>query len=122
MRKALALAAIALVVSVRAAQAPVDLTGKWLFTVQTSAGNGTPTVTLKQEGDKLSGHYSSAQLGEVELAGTVKGNEMKFTFGTEVQGVHLDVVYTGTIESKDSLKGTMKLGDVGDGTFTAKRQ
>ena len=122
MKKALALAAIALVVSVRAAQAPVDLTGKWLFTVQTSAGNGTPTVMLKQEGDKLTGHYSSAQLGEAELAGTVKGTEMKFTFGTEVQGIHLDVVYTGTIESKDSLKGTMKLGDVGDGTFTAKRQ
>ena len=122
MKKALALAAIALVVSVRAAQAPVDLTGKWLFTVQTSAGNGTPTVTLKQEGDKLTGHYSSAQLGEAELAGTVKGTEVKFTFGADVQGIHLDVVYTGTIESKDSLKGTMKLGDVGDGTFTAKRQ
>jgi len=122
MKKGLALAAIALVVSVRAAQAPVDLTGKWLFTVQTSAGNGTPTVTLKQEGDKLTGHYSSAQLGEAELAGTVKGTEMKFTFGTEVQGIHLDVVYSGTIENKDSLKGTMKLGDVGDGTFTARRQ
>jgi len=122
MKKALALAAIALVVSVRAAQAPIDLTGKWVFTVQTSAGNGTPTVTLKQDGEKLSGHYSSAQLGEAELAGTVKGTEMKFTFGTDVQGIHLTVVYTGTIENKDSLQGTMKLGDVGDGTFTAKRQ
>ena len=104
------------------AQAPVNLTGKWLFTVQTSAGNGTPTVTLKQEGEKLTGHYSSAQLGEAELTGTVKGSDLKFTFGTDVQGAHLEVTYTGTIESKDALKGTVNLGGLGDGTFTAKRQ
>ena len=39
-----------------------------------------------------------------------------------VQGTHLEVTYTGTIESKDSLKGTVNLGGLGDGTFTAKRQ
>jgi len=33
----------------------VDLTGKWLFNVQTDAGSGTPTVTLKQDGEKLTG-------------------------------------------------------------------
>jgi hypothetical protein len=32
------------------------------------------------------------------------------------------VVYTGTIESKDSMKGTIKLGELGNGTFTGKRQ
>src|SRR5262249_3539862 len=53
----------------------VDVTGKWLFNVQTDAGSGTPTVTLKQEGEKLTGHYSSQNFGEQELTGTVKGNE-----------------------------------------------
>src|SRR5215471_2734239 len=123
MKKALTLAAILFALAgALAAQAPVNLTGKWLFTVQTSAGNGTPTVTLKQEGEKLTGHYSSAQLGEAELTGTVKGSDVKFTFGTDVQGTHLEVTYTGTIESKDSLKGTVNLGGLGQGTFTAKRQ
>ena len=106
--------------SLAAQGAKIDVTGKWAFTVQTDAGTGTPTVTLKQDGEKLSGHYSSEQLGEAELAGTVKGTEMKFTFGTELQGVQFSVVYTGTIENKDSLKGTMKIGDVANGTFTAK--
>jgi hypothetical protein len=41
---------------------------------------------------------------------------------TEVQGIHIDVTYAGTIESKDAMKGTVHLGDVGNGTFTAKRQ
>jgi hypothetical protein len=123
MKKLLTSAAIVFaLVAAAGAQATVDLTGKWLFTVDTSAGSGTPTVTLKQDGEKLTGHYSSAQLGEAELTGTVKGKEIKFAFGTDVQGTHLNVTYTGTVESKDSLKGTVNLGGLGEGTFTAKRQ
>ena len=122
MKKVMMLVAILFALPASAGQAPIDLTGKWLFTVQTSAGAGAPTVTLKQDGEKLTGHYSSAQLGEAELTGTVKGKDVKFMFGTDVQGTHLDVTYTGTIESKDAMKGAVNLGGLGDGTFTAKRQ
>jgi hypothetical protein len=101
---------------------PVKIGGVWKFTVELEIGTGHPTVTLKQDGEKLTGHYSSQQLGEAELTGTVKGSDIKFTFGADVQGAHLDVTYTGTIESKDSMKGTVNLGGLGDGTFTAKRQ
>jgi hypothetical protein len=103
-------------------QAPVDVTGKWIFTVETSAGSGTPTVTLKQDGEKLTGHYSSTQLGEADLTGSVKGTAITFAFGTDVQGTHLDVTYSGTIESKDSMKGKVNLGGLGEGTFTGKKQ
>jgi hypothetical protein len=105
-----------------AGQAPANVTGKWTFTVETSAGGGMPTVTLKQEGEKLTGHYSSAQLGEAELTGSVKGAAITFSFGTEVQGTHLDVTYSGTIDGKDSMKGKVNLGGVGEGTFTARKQ
>jgi hypothetical protein len=105
-----------------AGQATVDVTGQWLFTVTTGAGNGTPTVTLKQDGEKLTGHYSSSQLGEADLTGTVKGNTVSFAFGADVQGTHLDVTYSGTIENKDSMKGTVNLGGLGEGTFAARRQ
>jgi hypothetical protein len=39
-----------------------------------------------------------------------------------VQGTHLDVTYSGTIDGKDSMKGKVNLGGLGEGTFTAKRQ
>lgn len=104
------------------AQAPVNVTGKWIFTVETSAGSGMPTVTLKQDGEKLTGHYSSQNFGEVDLTGTVKGTAITFMFGADVQGTHLDVTYSGTIENKDSMKGKVNLGGVGEGTFTAKKQ
>jgi hypothetical protein len=47
---------------------------------------------------------------------------VNFTFGADVQGTHLDVTYSGTIENQDSMKGTVKLGGLGEGTFTARRQ
>ena len=120
---AVAVAVIAAASTRPAAQgAKVDLSGKWAFTVQTDAGTGTPTVTLKQDGDKLSGHYSSQVLGEADLTGTVKGQQFDFSFSANAQGTSLDVKYTGTIENKDSLKGTLDLGGLGSGTFTAKRQ
>jgi hypothetical protein len=100
----------------------IDVTGKWAFTVQTDAGTGTPTVTLKQEGEKLTGHYSSQNLGEADLTGTVKGQEIKFSFSADAQGTQLTVTYTGTVENKDSLKGAVDLGGLAQGTFTAKRQ
>jgi len=99
-----------------------DVSGTWAFTVQTDAGTGSPTVTLKQDGEKLSGHYSSATLGEADLTGSVKGKALKFTFVANVQGTSLEVSYAGTIEDKDTLKGTVDLGGYAQGTFTAKRK
>jgi hypothetical protein len=107
---------------VGAAQAAkTEVTGKWLFAVETSAGAGTPTITLKQDGEKLTGHYSG-QLGEADVAGTVKGSDIKITFTADVQGNAINCVYTGKIEAKDAMKGKVELVGLGDGTFTAKRQ
>lgn len=108
--------------STSAAQSsPVDLTGKWLFTVNTDGGTGTPTVTLTQKGDSLTGHYSSQLLGEADLKGTVKDGKFSFSLQGNVQGTAVTVTYTGTIESKDALKGSVDLGGMASGTFTAKR-
>lgn len=123
MKWMLAVVTLALATSLAAAQATkVDVTGKWLFNVQTDAGVGTPTVTLKQEGEKLTGHYSSQTLGEVDFTGTVRGQEIRFTFSASAQGTTLEVTYAGTVETADSMKGTVDLGGVAQGTFTAKRQ
>ena len=103
--------------------AKVDVTGKWQFTVQTDAGTGTPTVTLKQDGEKLSGHYSSETLGEADLTGTVKGNDVKFSFSASLQGQAIPVSYSGTLDGNDSMKGTLDIaGGMATGTFTAKKQ
>ena len=103
--------------------AKVNLTGAWAFETITEAGPGTPAVTLTQDGEKLTGHYSSATLGEADLSGSVKGNEFSFTFNANLQGQSVPVTYKGTVESATSLKGTLDVaGGIATGTFTAKKK
>lgn len=100
----------------------VDVTGTWVFDVETNAGGGTPTVTLEQEGETLTGHYSSANLGEADLEGRVDGSEIRFSFTTSAQGQTLTVVYQGAVTGEDSMEGTIDLGGMAGGTFTASRR
>lgn len=104
------------------AQAKVDVTGSWAFEVQTEAGTGTPQVSFKQDGEKLTGHYSSQTLGEADLTGTVKGQNVHFTFTADLGGQAAPVTYDATIQSKDALKGTIDIAGLAGGTFTGKRQ
>jgi len=103
-----------------AAQAKIDVTGKWAFNVETSAGAGAPTFTFKQDGEKLTGHYTGT-FGEADLTGTVKGADITFSFTVDAQGNSLKETYTGTAD-KDTMKGKLVIEGFGEGTFTAKRQ
>ncbi len=94
-----------------------DISGAWVFQVETSAGSGSPTFTFKQEGEKLTGDYKGA-FGEAPLTGTVKGGKVDF----EIKGQQGTLTYTGTIEKDGTMKGTVQLGDVGSGTWTGKRK
>jgi hypothetical protein len=97
-----------------------DVTGTWKMTVETQAGSGNPTVMLKQEGENLTGTYKG-QLGEAPLKGTVKGNDIQFSFKVNAQGQDLDIEYSGTVDG-NTMKGKVKLGSFGEGTFTGKKE
>ena len=121
---AAAIVAVAVILSAprtNAQAAKVDVTGKWLFNVETGAGSGTPTMTFTQDGEKLTGKYNG-QFGDADLTGTVKGQDIAFSFNVDAQGTALTFKYTGTIENKDALKGKVEIAGLGEGTFTAKRQ
>ncbi len=98
-----------------------DVSGTWALELKTAGGGGTPTVTLKQDGDKLTGQYTSQMIGEAPVTGSIKGSDFTFQFSASVQGTTLQVVYTGTLDGS-TMKGTVKLGDMGEGTFTGKRK
>jgi hypothetical protein len=98
----------------------VDISGAWVFEVETAAGSGSPSFTFKQEGENLTGQYKGA-FGEGPLTGTVKGKEVKFSVKVNAQGQEMTVTYAGTIEN-GVIKGTVQLGELGSGTFTGKRQ
>jgi hypothetical protein len=104
----------------RQSETRVDVSGTWALAVETGAGSGTPTVVLKQDGEKLTGQYTG-QLGEAPLTGTLKGSAIEFSFDVTVEGNALRVTYTGTADAT-SMKGTVKLADFGEGTFTGKKK
>jgi hypothetical protein len=119
---AVGVAAFTAVPAAQTAEGRVDVTGIWAFEVQTENGAGTPTVTFKQDGEKLTGHYSSQFLGEADLTGTVKGQAIEFVVAANVQGNAIELSFVGTIENKDSMKGKVSFAGLGEGTFTGKRK
>ena len=100
----------------------VDVTGVWVFTVESPAGKSNPTLTFKQDGEKLTGQYSSQLMGQADLTGTVKGQAIEFLVSATVQGTPIELKYTGAVDTKDSMKGTLSAGDFGNGTFTGIRK
>ena len=100
---------------------PADVAGKWALTVETSAGTGTPSVTFKQDGETLTGDYSSQVFGEQKVTGTIKGNAITFGFTAPFQGSNVTVTYTGTVDAS-TMNGKVTISGLGEGTFTGKKQ
>jgi hypothetical protein len=97
-----------------------DVTGTWIMAVETGAGSGSPTFVLVQKGEALSGSYKG-QLGEAQVTGTVKGDDVTIEYKVEAQGQSLAVKYSGKTDGK-KMSGKVSLGQLGDGTFTGSKQ
>jgi hypothetical protein len=100
---------------------PADVAGSWAITIEIGGNTGTPTVTFKQDGEALTGTYSSQFFGEQKVTGTIKGNAITFAFTATLEGNAVKVVYSGSVD-KTTMAGKVTLGDLGEGTFTAKKQ
>ncbi len=104
------------------AAAKTDLTGTWNVTVELPNMTANPTMVLKQEGEKLTGDYVSAQYGKFPITGTIKGTAVTFSFAMNVEGNGLQVTYAATVEKDGTLKGSVGYGDMMSGTFSARKR
>jgi hypothetical protein len=100
---------------------PADVAGTWNIALEIAGNTATPTVTLKQDGETLTGTYSSQVVGEQKVSGTIKGNAITFEFTASFDGNSVKVTYSGTVDEA-TMKGKVNFGDMGEGTFTAKKQ
>jgi hypothetical protein len=73
-----------------------------------------------KKGEALSGSYKG-QLGEAQVTGTVKGDEVTIEYKVEGQRQSLAVKYSGKTDGK-TMSGNVSLGQLGEGTFTGKKQ
>jgi len=95
-----------------------DLAGTWSANVTLDVGSGTAIFKFTQSGEMLSGSYAGT-LGEAKVTGTVKGDQVEFSFDGGQAG---RVVYRGKLEGASKMSGSCEYGALGKGTFTAERK
>jgi hypothetical protein len=105
MARILSLVLVALVAFAAAPLAQTDVAGDWAITVNGPQGAVNANLSLKQDGEKVSGKFSSDQ-GEVETAGTVKGNTLSLAFTMNTQAGALNITINGEV-SGSSIKGVL---------------
>ncbi len=100
------------------ALAQEDISGEWIFNVQTDMGNGSPLFTIEQDDSgNLGGTYSGA-LGEAEIEGSIDAEgivAIRFT----VQGN--PVKYDGKLED-GKIVGQVDLAGMASGSFVGERK
>jgi hypothetical protein len=97
-----------------------DLSGEWVLTTESQMGTQDALMTVRQTGKALAGTISG-QVGSVDLGGSVNGAAVAFNYTLNVHGKDLKLDYTGTVEG-NTMKGKAVFGQIGEGTFTARRK
>lgn len=98
----------------------VDPSGTWTLKIETPQSDVAATLTLKKDGDQITGSLASPQ-GTVPIkSGTMNGKELKLTLTVEMGGQSMDITMTGTIEG-DSISGSVLLGAEGAFPFSGTR-
>ena len=81
--------------------------GTWALSLQTPAAEVSSTLTLREDGETLSGEVSTP-FGSAKISGgKLSGNELQLSYALNVQGQELTVSAKGRIEGT-SIQGTME--------------
>lgn len=100
-----------------------SLSGDWAMSLQLDTITATPSLALKQDGDKLTGDYTSQQYGKFPLTGTVKGSNVTFSVTMTIEGNSITANYTGAVQADGTISGSADIGGgMMSGTFTAHRK
>jgi hypothetical protein len=102
------------------ASAQTSVAGNWDVTINSPQGANTSLVVFKQDGDKVSGVFKG-RAGELPFeGGTLTGNELKFSFTINAQGMQLPITLIGKVEG-ETISGKADFGGFAEGDWTAKR-
>jgi imidazolonepropionase-like amidohydrolase len=97
------------------------LSGTWNLTVNLGQGDRTGSVTLQQEGERVSGSIAGLLgTGEISNASITAAGEVRFSVPLQIEGLTKEATFTGTV-SGDQIRGTVTVVGSAPGTFTATR-
>jgi hypothetical protein len=101
----------------------VSLAGKWNMALDLpNMGTATPTLDIKQDGEKLSGTYTGSY-GTFPIEGTLKARTIEFWFSMTAEGTPVRLSFRGELAADNDTigKGTGSIEGMGEVTWSAKR-
>ena len=112
------IAAISMLALAVTALAAATVTGQWTMTVEGSPhGNATMGLTLKQDGTKVTGTFSSGHSADMPVSGTFVKDELKVETAGDADS---KVVFNAKLKADGTLAGMIS-SPMGDMKWTASR-
>jgi seryl-tRNA(Sec) selenium transferase len=96
-----------------------NLTGRWIVDVKFFSSSSRHSFVLEQDGNWISGKHKG-DLNEMNLIGTLEGNQVKLRSDVRMTGDGLTYWFSGTA-SGDTFSGDVHLGEYRTAKFTATR-
>ena len=120
MKRCRLLVAVCLIAAAAGLRAePAKVAGLWNVALELGSIAGSPTIELKQDGEKITGTYRG-RYGASPLSGEIKENQIVFSVTMNAEGQQTTGYFAGVVEG-DKMSGTVEFEGAGEGTWTATR-
>jgi hypothetical protein len=98
---------------------PADVAGNWRVEFVVPNGEMAVTMTINQHGTELSGRVVNED-GEFPLEGSVTDDQVTVTWVVPEHGTQMPITMKGKVDG-EYITGTARLGNVGEGSLSARR-
>jgi hypothetical protein len=102
-----------------AVTAQTNVTGRWNVVFNVEGEDNAATMTLGQDGGKLTGTIDRGQ-GLLEFDGKIDGDEIDYSLVFEDGGTIIEIAVSGTVDG-DEINGTFESVEVGKGVWSATK-
>jgi hypothetical protein len=97
------------------------VTGAWTLNINFGQGERAATLTLQQEGDRVTGSIAGVLgSGEISNASISSSDELRFSVPLNLEGQTREATFNGTL-SGNEIRGSVTVVGSQPGTFTARR-
>jgi hypothetical protein len=98
-----------------------NVSGTWTLNIDLGQGDRGATLTLQQEGDRLTGSIAGVLgSGEISNASITSSDEVRFSVPLNIEGQTREATFTGTL-SGNEIRGAVTVVGQAPGSFTATR-
>lgn len=101
------------------ASAATGASGQWRVQFVVPSGTKAVNMNVNQKGARLSGVVTD-EYGEYPLDGRVDGDLVTIVWSIPEDGKLIDITMKGKLAG-DSIDGTARIGDLGEGPLSARR-